>query len=148
MQNVLIQVFGLLVAAVLFVWFFKRIGLPPILAYLTTGVLAGSHGIGWMAQSHEMHFVAELGIVFLLFSLGLEFSLHRLRAMRNIVFGQPTSPMNKYCDRVWTVSRRHTQIAKLQGIVAVMYTLVGVWILEITEIRRREKIGRFLGNSQ
>mgnify|MGYP000480590529 FL=1 len=87
MQNVLIQVFGLLVAAVLFVWFFKRIGLPPILAYLATGVLAGSHGIGWMAQSHEMHFVAELGIVFLLFSLGLEFSLPRLMAMRNIVFG-------------------------------------------------------------
>tara|TARA_B100002049_G_scaffold221095_1_gene190070 strand:+ start:2628 stop:4601 length:1974 start_codon:yes stop_codon:yes gene_type:complete len=87
LQNVLIQVFGLLVAAVVFVWFFKRIGLPPILAYLATGVLAGSHGIGWMAQSHEMHFVAELGIVFLLFSLGLEFSIPRLMAMRNIVFG-------------------------------------------------------------
>ena len=69
LANVLIQVFGLLVAAVVFIWFFKRIGLPPILAYLATGVLAGSHSIGWMAQSHEMHFVAELGIVFLLFSL-------------------------------------------------------------------------------
>ena len=87
MQSINIQIFGLLVAAVIFVWFFKRIGLPPILAYLATGVLAGSHGIGWMAQSHEIDLVAELGIVFLLFSLGLEFSISRLMAMRNIVFG-------------------------------------------------------------
>ena len=87
MQSINAQIFGLLVAAVLFVWFFKRIGLPPILAYLATGVLAGSHGIGWLAQSHEIEFVAELGIVFLLFSLGLEFSISRLMAMRNLVFG-------------------------------------------------------------
>ena len=87
MQSINAQIFGLLVAAGLFVWFFKRIGLPPILAYLATGVLAGSHGIGWLAQSHEIEFIAELGIVFLLFSLGLEFSISRLMAMRNIVFG-------------------------------------------------------------
>ena len=90
LQNVLAQMFGLLLAAVVLVWLFKRIGLPPILAYLATGVLAGGHGIGWIAQSYEMHFVAELGIVFLLFSLGLEFSFGRLMAMRNIVFGLGT----------------------------------------------------------
>ncbi|MFU2508363.1 MAG: cation:proton antiporter domain-containing protein [Pseudoalteromonas prydzensis] len=90
MQSMLAQIFGLLLAAVVLVWLFKRIGLPPILAYLATGVLAGGHGIGWMAQSYEMHFVAELGIVFLLFSLGLEFSVGRLMAMRNIVFGLGT----------------------------------------------------------
>jgi len=87
LQNINAQVFGLLVAAVLFVWLFKRIGLPPVLAYLAVGLLAGGHGVGWMAQSHEMDFIAELGIVFLLFSLGLEFSVSRLMAMRNIVFG-------------------------------------------------------------
>ena len=87
MQNINTQIFTLLVAAVLFVWIFKRVGLPPILAYLATGVLAGSHSVGWMTQTHEMDLVAELGIVFLLFSLGLEFSISRLMAMRNIVFG-------------------------------------------------------------
>ncbi|GEK08689.1 potassium transporter [Pseudoalteromonas peptidolytica] len=61
--------------------------MPPILAYLLTGVIAGSHGIGWMSDSHEIHFMAELGIVFLLFSLGLEFSVPKLMAMRNVVFG-------------------------------------------------------------
>jgi len=87
LQSTNAQFFGLLVVAVIFVWFFKRIGLPPILAYLATGVLAGSHGVGWLEHTHEIDFVAELGIVFLLFSLGLEFSISRLMAMRNIVFG-------------------------------------------------------------
>ncbi|MCF6434580.1 cation:proton antiporter [Pseudoalteromonas sp. MMG022] len=87
MQNIFAEVFALLLAAVVLVWLFKRVGLPAILAYLVTGVLAGSHGIGWMSISYEMHFIAELGIVFLLFSLGLEFSVPKLMAMRNLVFG-------------------------------------------------------------
>ncbi|WP_440055752.1 monovalent cation:proton antiporter-2 (CPA2) family protein [Pseudoalteromonas sp. T1lg65] len=87
MQSIFVQVFALLLCAVISVWSFKRIGLPPILAYLLTGIIAGSHGVGWMSDSYEIHFMAELGIVFLLFSLGLEFSVPKLMAMRNVVFG-------------------------------------------------------------
>lgn len=87
MQQLFIELMGLLLSAVILVWMFKRLGLPPILAYLATGLLAGPHGFAWLANGHEMHGIAELGIVFLLFSLGLEFSLPRLIAMRNIVFG-------------------------------------------------------------
>ncbi len=87
MQSIYSQVFALLLAAMILVWLFKRIGLPAILAYLVTGVLASSPSIGWMSMSDEMHFIAELGIVFLLFSLGLEFSVPKLMAMRNLVFG-------------------------------------------------------------
>lgn len=87
MQQLFIELMGLLLSAVTLVWMFKRLGLPPILAYLATGLLAGPHGFAWLANGHEMHGIAELGIVFLLFSLGLEFSLPRLIAMRNIVFG-------------------------------------------------------------
>ena len=87
MQSIFSQVFALLLAAMILVWLFKRIGLPAILAYLVTGVLASSPSIGWMSMSDEMHFIAELGIVFLLFSLGLEFSVPKLMAMRNLVFG-------------------------------------------------------------
>lgn len=90
MQSIFAQFFALIAAAVVLVWVFKRIGLPAILAYLATGLIAGSHGIGWMSNNDEIHVVAELGIVFLLFSLGLEFSLPRLMAMRNIVFGLGT----------------------------------------------------------
>lgn len=78
---------ALLLCAVVLVWSFKRVGLPPILAYLLTGLLAGSYGFGWISNSHEIQLIAELGIVFLLFSLGLEFSIPKLMAMRSVVFG-------------------------------------------------------------
>lgn len=66
---------------------FKRMHLPPILAYLFAGILAGPQVFTIFANPQEMHLLAEVGIVFLLFSLGLEFSLPKLLAMRSLVFG-------------------------------------------------------------
>ena len=77
----------LLAVAVVLVWAFRRIKLPAILAYLTAGVIAGPDVMGWIADPNEYHLIAELGIVLLLFSLGLEFSLPKMLAMRRWVFG-------------------------------------------------------------
>ena len=66
---------------------FKRAHLPPILAYLFAGILAGPQILSVFAHPEQMHLLAEVGIVFLLFSLGLEFSLPKLLAMRSLVFG-------------------------------------------------------------
>lgn len=81
------ELIGLLVLAVFFVWSFKRINLPPILAYLATGLVAGSSMTGLVQDPEHFHYVAEMGIVFLLFTLGLEFSFPKLMAMRHLVFG-------------------------------------------------------------
>lgn len=77
----------LMVVAVFAVWLFKRINLPPILAYLFCGIVAGPDLMNIYGDPDDMHFFAELGIVFLLFSLGLEFSLPKMVAMRHLVFG-------------------------------------------------------------
>ncbi|MCF7719557.1 cation:proton antiporter [Aeromonas jandaei] len=77
----------LLFAAVLLVAIFRRFGLPVILAYLIAGVLLGPHGLAVITGQSIMQTVAELGIVFLMFSLGLEFSLPKLLAMRYLVLG-------------------------------------------------------------
>lgn len=81
----------LMFIAVLCVASFRRLHLPPILAYLAAGVLAGPQLLGLFAHPEQMHLVAEIGIVFLLFSLGLEFSLPKLMAMRTMVFGVGSS---------------------------------------------------------
>ena len=73
--------------AVVSVALFKRIHLPPILAYLFAGIIAGPSGFALYSHPEDMHLAAEVGIVFLLFSLGLEFSLPKLMAMRSLVFG-------------------------------------------------------------
>lgn len=77
----------LMSVAVFAVWMFKRINLPPILAYLFCGILAGPDLLALFEHPESMEIFAEIGIVFLLFSLGLEFSLPKMLAMRHLVFG-------------------------------------------------------------
>ncbi|MEZ5458424.1 MAG: cation:proton antiporter [Steroidobacteraceae bacterium] len=83
----LAQVLVLLAAAVAVVWAARRLGLPTILGYLAAGLLLGPHALGLMGQSQATNLLAELGVVFLLFTLGLEFSWPRMVAMRREVFG-------------------------------------------------------------
>ncbi|MBV7539278.1 cation:proton antiporter [Duganella sp. sic0402] len=77
----------LLGSAVLGVVAFRMMHLPPMLGYLTVGILIGPHALGLAEQSETTHGLAEFGVVFLMFSIGLEFSLPKLKAMRSIVFG-------------------------------------------------------------
>ncbi len=66
---------------------FRRLHLPPILGYLFVGVAMGPSALGWVGGGHDLTFLAEFGVVFLLFTLGLEFSLPRMLALRSMVFG-------------------------------------------------------------
>ncbi|WP_018691059.1 monovalent cation:proton antiporter family protein [Algicola sagamiensis] len=85
--SIFTEVVSLLAVAVAIVWMFKRIHMPAVLAYLAAGIIAGPSGIAIVTNVEEMHYVGEIGIVFLLFSLGLEFSLPKLIAMRHWVLG-------------------------------------------------------------
>lgn len=77
----------LLGSAVLGVVAFRMMHLPPMLGYLAVGILLGPHAMGLAENSHATELLAEFGVVFLMFSIGLEFSLPKLMAMRSIVFG-------------------------------------------------------------
>lgn len=77
----------LLAAVVAVVATVRRLRLPPILGYLVVGMALGPSAFGVVEDSATTAFVAELGVVFLLFTLGLEFSLPRMIAMRAEVFG-------------------------------------------------------------
>jgi monovalent cation:H+ antiporter-2, CPA2 family len=77
----------LLGSAVLGVVAFRMLHLPPMLGYLAVGILIGPHALGLAEDSHATHALAEFGVVFLMFSIGLEFSLPKLKSMRSDVFG-------------------------------------------------------------
>jgi CPA2 family monovalent cation:H+ antiporter-2 len=66
---------------------FRRFNLPPVLAYLLVGSVIGPHALNLMAEDASMEHLAEFGVVFLMFSIGLEFSLPKLYSMKRIVFG-------------------------------------------------------------
>ncbi|PWF55772.1 monovalent cation:proton antiporter family protein [Massilia glaciei] len=77
----------LLGSAVLGVVAFRMLHLPPMLGYLAVGILIGPHALGLADNNATTHTLAEFGVVFLMFSIGLEFSLSQLMAMRRVVFG-------------------------------------------------------------
>jgi CPA2 family monovalent cation:H+ antiporter-2 len=87
MTDTLPLILLLLAAAVVVVAVFRTLGLPPILGYLLVGAVLGPHAAGWVPDTEETHHLAEFGVVFLMFSIGLEFSLARLYSMKRIVFG-------------------------------------------------------------
>ncbi|MDQ5915745.1 MAG: monovalent cation:H+ antiporter-2, family, partial [Pseudomonadota bacterium] len=77
----------LLGTSVLAVILFRRLNLPPVLAYLLVGTAIGPHALNLMDSASNASYLAEFGVVFLMFSIGLEFSLSKLYAMKRIVFG-------------------------------------------------------------
>ena len=87
MHHALSDTIILLLIAVVAVLVFRRLKLPPILAYLVVGIVLGPHASGLVANSDAITFLAEVGVTFLLFTLGLEFSLTRLNANRRAVLG-------------------------------------------------------------
>ncbi|MEW6165377.1 MAG: monovalent cation:proton antiporter-2 (CPA2) family protein [Pseudomonadota bacterium] len=87
MHDNLFILFLLLSAAVGALAVARRYRAPAMLAYLAVGMALGPHGLRALEESHEVEAIAEFGVVFLMFSIGLEFSLQKLKAMRELVFG-------------------------------------------------------------
>lgn len=87
MHGTLELVLLFLAAAVLVVVVFRLLKLPALLGYLLVGIVIGPHALGFVQESEEARYLAEFGIVFLMFSIGLEFSLPKLLTMRRMVFG-------------------------------------------------------------
>ena len=81
------EVLILLFFSVLGVAIFQRLNFPSVLGYLVVGMLAGEHALGLIQHSHAIEQIAEIGVVFLLFTIGLEVAIPRLISMRRIVFG-------------------------------------------------------------
>ncbi len=76
-----------LIAAVLGVVVCRSLKLPPMLGYLVVGVLIGPNALALAKDTASVKYLAEFGVVFLMFVIGLEFNLPKLRSMRTLVFG-------------------------------------------------------------
>lgn len=87
MHDGLQNVVTLLGVGVLVVAIFRRLNLPSIVGYLLAGIVIGPSALGVIPDSQTNRDLAEFGVVFLMFSIGLEFSLPQLLAMRRTVFG-------------------------------------------------------------
>ena len=76
----------ILSAAVIIVATFKKMKLSPVLGYFVAGGIIGEHGLAYV-NSQNTETLGEVGVIFLLFAIGLELTFERLKAMRRYVFG-------------------------------------------------------------
>ncbi len=93
MANTLELILLLLLFATVNVAFFRALRLPAMLGYLLSGILIGPHALGLIPPGEGTQGLAEFGVVFLMFTVGLEFSLPQLIAMQRTVFGLGTAQM-------------------------------------------------------
>ncbi len=77
--NLIVEWLITLGSAILVVLLFHALHLPAIVGFLTLGMIVGPNGLGLVSGFSQAHYISELGTIFLMFTLGLEFSIHRLR---------------------------------------------------------------------
>ena len=80
---------------------FRRLKLPPVLGYLCVGLFVGPTALDWINDSPNLPDLAEMGVVFLLFSLGLEFSLPKMLKLRRVVFGLGSTASAVFGSGAW-----------------------------------------------
>lgn len=83
--SVLREVFILLTLALCNAWLFSRLKQSPIVGYLVTGLLVGPYGFHLIRGIHEVEVVAEVGVILLLFTIGLEFSYSRIVRLKAVL---------------------------------------------------------------
>src|SRR5262245_37342353 len=77
----------LLVASIPIAFLCHRLRLPVIVGFMITGVVIGPYGLGLIKEAQAVEVLAEIGVVLLLFTIGLEFSLRRMMEMKRLVLG-------------------------------------------------------------
>jgi CPA2 family monovalent cation:H+ antiporter-2 len=85
--SILSQILILLAGSVVVLSLVRRFALPPVVGYLVVGLILGPHALGFVSDTSAVQVLAEIGVVFLVFTLGLEFSLARMIAMKSEVLG-------------------------------------------------------------
>ncbi len=134
----------LLATSVVVVTLARRLGLPSILGYVAVGLALGPHAFGVFPESESTHLLAELGVVFLLFTLGLEFSWPRMVAMRREVFGLGSLQVFGTAAAVALIARffglAWPQSIVIGGVVAMSST-----VLIVQQLTERAELNRTHG---
>jgi CPA2 family monovalent cation:H+ antiporter-2 len=140
-QSILI----LLGVAVVLVAVFRYLHLPQLLAYLCAGVLVGPYGLAWIPDMQETRTLAEFGLVFLMFTIGLEFSLPKLMAMRTIVFGLGSAQVFISClifgIAAWLLGVPAPGAIVIGGMLALSSTAIVMKLL-VEQLEQNSRHGR------
>ncbi len=136
MENMHLQTIILLLTfSVFVVTLLRRFNFSPIVGFLFVGVIVGPHALAWLPDDEALRSLAEIGVVFLLFTIGLEFSITRLLAMRDIVLKLGTSQVliTTFCGGIiaWYIGMTWQAALVVGGILTLSST--ALVIKQLTE---------------
>lgn len=135
----------LLAAAVVLAAVFRYLRLPQMLAYLAAGILVGPYGLKWIPDTSGTRYLAEFGVVFLLFTVGLEFSLPRLLAMKRLVLGlgsaQVVLSAAVFASIAWWLRVPAEGAVVIGGMLALSSTAIVLKLL-IEQLEQNSRHGR------
>src|SRR5687768_13310657 len=80
------EIIALLGISIFVLFICIKLKLPTIIGFLITGIFAGPHGVGIIKDVEQVQILAEIGVILLLFTIGIEFSLKKLLEIKRIVF--------------------------------------------------------------
>lgn len=136
----------LLGVAVALLAIFRRLRMPHLLAYICAGTLIGPHGLGWVADSPQWHTLGEFGLVFLMFTIGLEFSWPRLTRMKSVVFGLGGAQVLCCCvvfgGMAWLLGVRPSGAIVVGAILAMSSTAIVMKLL-FEQFEQHTRHGRY-----
>jgi CPA2 family monovalent cation:H+ antiporter-2 len=139
------EIIAVLLAAGVIIPLFRKLGVSSILGFLLVGILAGPHALGRLAESYawlqpfaltnpdKIATLAEFGVVFLLFMIGIELPLERLMAMRRLVFGlggiQVVASTVAIATIIWLLGSPPVEAAVIGAALALSSTAIVIEIL-------------------
>jgi len=121
LEQLFVQLLILLAAAVAVVGVFQRLHVPSSLGYLLVGVFLGPYTPGPVIEGHQLRVLAEFGIVFLLFTIGLSFSLPQIHALRQLAFRRFYSRPGFLVRQLFRLRNRNDLRAALSGIKSLFW---------------------------
>lgn len=137
-NNMLEQVAIFLAAAVLIVPLFKKLGLGTVLGYLIAGILIGPWCLGLVTDVDSILHFAEIGVVFLLFIIGLELQPLRLWVLRHVVFGLGSAQVIFSAIAITLIAQVFVHDWKASIIIGLAFALSSTAFILQTLIERRE----------
>jgi CPA2 family monovalent cation:H+ antiporter-2 len=139
------EIVAVLIAAGVIIPLFRKLGVSSIIGFLMVGILAGPHALGRLAESYawleplaltdpeRIATLAEFGVVFLLFMIGIELPLERLMAMRRLVFGlggiQVIASTTAIATVIWWLGSPPVEAAVIGAALALSSTAIVIEIL-------------------
>ncbi len=134
MHDVLIEIAVVMASAVGAALLLRRLHLPPVVGFLVAGILVGPGGIGLVTDRHLIEGVAEVGVMLLLFTVGLKLKLGELWRMRALVFGSGTAQVlgtgAAAAAVAMAIGRPPAEAVTWGMVVALSSTALVLWLLE------------------